>query len=188
MEFTHVSAAGGQCSVRVAGPDSRHAVLLLPDAGDPVDVYDAVSERLHNSDLKTVALESIDGISDDAILTVLDELKLSWVHLVGSGAGAESAWTLAAKTFGRFASLIAVNRCHPAIADEQGTVRAADCPPVELPTTLVVGSSLGRASADASGRFVYSDFRVVQLDGVANVVADEPAALATEIVLRTSPW
>ncbi|MEH6793550.1 alpha/beta fold hydrolase [Rhodococcoides navarretei] len=188
MEFTHVSAAGGQCSVRVAGPDSRHAVLLLPDAGDPVDVYDAVSERLHNSDLKTVALESIDGVSDDAILTVLDELKLSWVHLVGSGAGAESAWTLAAKTFGRFASLIVVNRCHPAIADEQGTVRDADCPPVELPTTLVVGSSLRRASADASGRFVYSDFRVVQLDGSANVVAAEPAALATEIVLRTSPW
>lgn len=124
-----MSAAGGQCSVRVAGPDSRHAVLLLPDTGDPVDVYDAVSERLHNSDLKTVALESIDGVSDNAILTVLDELKLSWVHLVGSGAGAESAWTLAAKTFGRFASLIAVNRCHPAIADEQGTVRAADCPP-----------------------------------------------------------
>ena len=183
-----MSAAGGQCSVRVAGPDSRHAVLLLPDAGDSVDVYDAVGERLHNSDLKTVALESIDGISDDAILAVLDELKLSWVHLVGSGAGAESAWTLAAKTFGRFASLIVVNRCHPAIADEQGTVRAADCPPVELPTTLVVGSSLGRASADASGRFVYSDFRVVQLDGSVNVVADEPAALATEIVLRTSPW
>ncbi|OZD77800.1 hypothetical protein CH273_20625 [Rhodococcus sp. 05-339-2] len=188
MEFTHVSAAGGQCSVRVAGPDSRHAVLLLPDAGDSVDVYDAVGERLHNSDLKTVALESIDGISDDTILAVLDELKLSWVHLVGSGAGAESAWTLAAKTFGRFASLIVVNRCHPAIADEQGAVRAADCPPVELPTTLVVGSSLGRASADASGRFVYSDFRVVQLDGSVNVVADEPAALATEIVLRTSPW
>ena len=112
-----MSAAGGQCSVRVAGPDSRHAVLLLPDTGDSVDVYDAVSERLHNSDLKTVALESIDGVSDEAILGVLDELKLSWVHLVGNGAGAESAWTLAAKTFGRFASLIAVNRCHPAIAD-----------------------------------------------------------------------
>lgn len=188
MEFTHVSAAGGKCSVRVAGPDSRHAVLLLPDADDPVDVYDAVSERLHNSDLKTVALESIDGVSDEVVLAVLDELKLSWVHLVGSGAGAESAWTLAAKTFGRFASLIAVNRCHPAIADEQGVVRAADCPAVEIPTTLVIGSSLGRTPADASGRFAYSDFRVVQLDGVENIPADASAALATEIALRTSPW
>lgn len=56
-----MSAAGGSVSVRVAGPDSRHAVLLLPDIGDSVDVYDSVSERLHNSDLKTVAVEDIDG-------------------------------------------------------------------------------------------------------------------------------
>lgn len=188
MEFTHLSAAGGNCSVRLAGPDSRHAVLLLPDAGDPIDVYDAVSERLHNSDLKTVALERIDGVSDETILSVLDELKLSWVHLVGSGAGAESAWTLAARTFGRFTSLVAVNRCHPAIADEHGVVRAADCPPVELPTTVLVGSTLGRAPVDSSGRLVYADFRVVQLDGARNIVADAPAALASEIVLRTSPW
>ncbi|WP_027496723.1 MULTISPECIES: alpha/beta fold hydrolase [Nocardiaceae] len=188
MEFTHVSAAGGSVSVRVAGPDSRHAVLLLPDIGDSVDGYDSVSERLHNSDLKTVAVEDIDGVGDDAVLALLDELKLSWVHLVGSGAGAESAWRLAAKTFGRFASLIAVDRCHPAIADHRGIVRDADCPAIELPTTLVIGNSEMRPSADNSGRFVYSDFRVVALDGVEHVAADAPAALATEIVLRTSPW
>ncbi|MGA9873318.1 MAG: alpha/beta hydrolase, partial [Rhodococcus sp. (in: high G+C Gram-positive bacteria)] len=35
---------------------------------------------------------------------------------------------------------------------------------------------------------VYGDFRVVQLDGVGNVPSDATAELATEIVLRTSPW
>ncbi|MGB3369246.1 MAG: alpha/beta hydrolase [Rhodococcus sp. (in: high G+C Gram-positive bacteria)] len=174
--------------LRIGGPDSRHAVLLLPGVGDPPDVFDAVVERLHNSDLKTVAVEDGSGLDHDAVLEILNEVALPWVHLVGNREGAELAWGLAARTFGKFASLVVCDRMHPAVADDTGTVLAADCPPVELPTTLVIGSSLRRAGADSSGRLVYGDFRVVQLDGVDNIPSDAPAALATEIVLRTSPW
>lgn len=174
--------------MRIAGPDSRHTVLLLPGAGDAADVYDGVAERLHNSDLSTVAVENVEGLDHTAILEVLDELALPWVHVVGNREGAELAWTLAARTFGRLASLVVCDRGHPAVPDEEGNVLAADCPPVELPTTIVVGSSLRRASADGSGRLVYGDFRVVQLDGVGDVPSEATPALATEIVLRTSPW
>lgn len=183
-----MTAVNGQCSVAIAGPDSRHTVLLLPDSGDPASVYDTITVRLHNSDLKTVVLQSVDDVDHEMILALLEELKLPWVHLVGSGVGAEIAWTLAARTFGRFASLVVADRCHPAIADAQGTVRDASCPPVEVPTTVLIGSSLARASADGSGRFVYTDFRVVELDGVTNIPVDAPAEMTTEIVLRTSPW
>ncbi|WP_072802129.1 alpha/beta fold hydrolase [Rhodococcoides yunnanense] len=188
MDYKQVAARGGSCSVRIAGPESRHAVLLLPGVGDSPDLYDGVAERLHNSDLRTVAVEDITGLDHDGVLAVLDELSLPWVHLVGSREGAELAWGLAARTFGRFASLVVCDRGHPAVADDRGVVLSADCPPVELPTTLMIGSSLRRASADGSGRVVYSEFRVVQLDGIANIPADATAELATEIVLRTSPW
>lgn len=163
-------------------------MLLLPGVGDSKDVFDGVAERLHNSDLKTIAVEDVSGLDHEGVLEVLDELALPWVHVVGSREGAELAWGLAARTFGKFASLVVCDRVHPAVADHEGTVVAADCPPIELPTTLVVGSSLMRPSADASGRLVYGDFRVVQLDGVDNIPVNAPAELATEIVLRTSPW
>lgn len=188
MDYKQVAARGGSCSLRIAGPETRHTVLLLPGEGDSPEVYDAVAERLHNSDLKTVAVEDIAGLDHDAVLEVLDEIALPWVHLVGSGAGAELAWGLAARTFGKFQSLVVCDRPHPAVADADGVVVSADCPPVELPTTLVIGSSLRRASADGSGRLVYGDYRVVQLDGVENIPAAASAELATEIVLRTSPW
>ncbi len=106
----------------------------------------------------------------------------------GAGAGAEIAWQLAAKTFGRFASLIVADRGHPAVPGVDGAVLDAACPAVELPTTVVVGTSLGRPSADASGRYAYSEFRIVQLDGVDDIPTKAPAELATEIVLRTGSW
>ncbi|WP_137725102.1 alpha/beta fold hydrolase [Prescottella subtropica] len=188
MESTSVAVGTGSVTVRIAGPESRHTVLLLPDAGDPSDVFDAVCARLHDSDLRTVVPESVDGLDVPSVIALLDELKLPWVNLVGAGTGAELAWQLAARTFGRFASLIVADRGHPAAPSVDGTVLDAVCPAVELPTTLVVGSSLGRACADVTGRYVYSDFRVVQLDGVDNVPAKAAAELATEIVLRTGSW
>lgn len=188
MELTHVAVRNGSCTVRIDGPASKHTVLLLPGAGDGSDVYDAVCDRLHNSDLRTIVPEDITGLDDAAVMTLLDEAKVGWVNLVGSREGADLAWRLAARQFGRFASLVVVDRGHPAVPDSKGVVRESDCPPVELPTTVMVGGPERRAEADASGRFVYSDFRVVQLDGIANVPASAPAELATEIVLRTSPW
>lgn len=183
-----MTARDGTCSVRISGPDSRHTVLLLPGVGDPPSIYDGVVERLHNSDLKTIVVEDISGLTYTDVVEVLDELSLPWVHLVGSKEGAELAWLLAARTFGRITSLVVCDRVHPGVADDNGTVLDAGCPPVELPTTLMIGSSLQRASAERSSRLVYGDFRIVQLDGVADIPSGATAELATEAVLRTSPW
>ncbi|MGC0363561.1 pimeloyl-ACP methyl ester carboxylesterase [Rhodococcus sp. 27YEA15] len=181
MELTRVAVGSGSCTVRIDGPVSKHAVLLLPGDNDPVDLYDDVCERLHNSDLRTVAVESIENLDERTAVVLLNELNIAWVNLVGRGAGADLAWLLAARQFGRFASLISVDRGHPSVDGVDGV------PAVEVPTTIVVGSA-GRALADASGRFVYSDFRVTEIPGANDVVVDAPAELATEIVLRTSPW
>ncbi|MDJ0391891.1 alpha/beta hydrolase [Rhodococcus sp. G-MC3] len=188
MDHKQVSARGGSSMLRIAGPESRHVVLLLPGVGDLPDVYDGVAEKLHNSDLKTIAVEDVAGLDQAAVLEILDELSLPWVHLVGSKEGAELAWSMAARTFGKFTSLVVCDRPHPAIADETGTVLEAGCPAVELPTTLMIGSSLRRAAADGTGRLVYGDFRVVELDGVDDIPSGATSELATEIVLRTSPW
>ena len=67
-------------------------------------------------------------------------------------------------------------------------VLGIDCAPVELPTTVMIGHAADRAQADQSGRFVYSDFRVVALDGIDNIPAQASHEMATEIVLRTSSW
>lgn len=171
---------GSDKTVRVDGPASKHVVLLLTGEGDSPDVYDAVCERLHSSDLRTVVPEG-GGWTEEAVLSVLDQMSLGWVNLVGSGAGAEVAWELAARHFGKFASLIVCDRPHPAVG-------GSECPPVELPTTVMVGSPERRADIDASGRYVYGDLRIVETPATDNVPRDCGAELASEIVLRTSPW
>ena len=182
-----VVTGNGTCKVRVDGPESRHTVVLLPAVQEAADVYDQVCVRLHNSGLRTVVPESIEGLDDTDILTILDELKLGWANLMGNREGAELAWRLAAKSFGRFASLVAVDRGHPALADAAGNVAEAACPAVELPTTVMVGGPKNRNWAELSGRHVYGEFRVVELD-VDNIPVKASHELATEIVLRTSSW
>lgn len=165
-------------SVRVGGPDSGDVVLLIPGAGDPDTVWDAVAQRLHNSDLRTVTIDSVDGLTDARVLATLDELKIPWVNLVGHREGADVAWSLAARTFGRFVSLVAIDRGHP----------GADCPPVEVRTTVVVSDPAKQPEADTSGRKVFGDFRIVTLDPCACAPVDAAPAVATEIVMRTSAW
>ena len=66
------------------------------------------------------------------------------------------------------------------------------CPPIEVPTTMVWSDgdpALGRAQAEASGRFVYSDYRFSELHGVDHWVPQNAAAsLASEIALRSATW
>ena len=117
-------------------------VVLLRASDDPETVYDDVCERLHNSGLRTVVIGAQDhALTERSVLAVLDELSLAWVNLVGNKDGADVAWLLAARTFGRFVSLIVMDRGHPAIADGQGHVLAEDCPAVEMPTTVLVGDA-----------------------------------------------
>jgi pimeloyl-ACP methyl ester carboxylesterase len=188
MESRTVTTPAGTTQVRIGGPDSRHTVLLLPDAGETADVFDTVCERLHNSDLRTVVPETIDGLDASGVFALLDELKLPWVHLAGSGAGAELAWSVAAGRFGRFASLVVADRGHPAVTDLDGRVRDAAAPAAEVPTTIVIGNPGRRAEADASMRYVTGEFRVVELEGVGNIPAQAPAEFASAIALRTGSW
>lgn len=188
MESKQVGTADGPVDVRVDGPESAHVVTLLRASDDPVTIYDDVCARLHESGLRTVVIGAADGaLTEAAVIEVLDSLKLSWVNLVGNGDAAEVAWLLAARTFGRFVSLIVADRGHPSIPDATGAVRGADCPAVELPTTVLVGDPAQREAAELSGRKVYSDFRVVEIETDGGT-AKAGAQLATEIVLRTSTW
>lgn len=99
----------------------------------------------------------------------------------------ELAWRVCAGRFGRFMSLVVADHGHPAVPDADGNVADASCPPLELPVTMLVTKSLPRATADASGRYVYGEFRVVPLE-VDNIATEAGHEFATEIVLRTSLW
>ena len=105
----------------------------------------------------------------------------------GTGSGGELAWELAATRLDRFIGLVVVDRGHPRVADLAGVVRDEDCPPVEMNTTALVSTPAARAVAKASQRYVYGDFRLVELLGRRNA-QESTAQLAAEIVLRTSTW
>ncbi|MGN0043314.1 alpha/beta fold hydrolase [Rhodococcus sp. (in: high G+C Gram-positive bacteria)] len=188
MESTMVTTDSGSIEVRVDGPDSRHSVLLLPDAGQGAGVFDSVCERLHNSDLRTIVPETLDGLTPDGVFAVLDQLSLPWVHLAGIGAGAEMAWTVASGRFGRFASLVVVDRGHPVVPMFDGAVRDASAPVAEVPTTIVIGDPARKPEADASMRYVTGEFRVVDLGSIDNVPARAAAEFASAIALRTGSW
>lgn len=187
MKSRRITVGDRAWTVRVDGPESRHSVLLLPDAGDPVDVYDQVCARLHTSDLRTYTVESIDGLDPAGVHAILDELGVPWVNVAGRGAGSALAWQVCAGPFGRFISMVVADRGHPAITGADGAITDAGSRPMELPVTVLVTKNLPRSVADASGRFVYGEFRVVEID-VDNVATEADHELATEIVLRTSLW
>ncbi|GAB2722767.1 alpha/beta hydrolase [Nocardia thraciensis] len=187
METRRIAVGDRAWTVRVGGPHSRHTVLLLPDAGDPVDVYDRVATRLHTSDLRTIAVETLDDLDATAVYAILDDLGVPWANLAGVGAGADLAWQLSARGFGRFIGLVVAGRAHPAVPVADGTVGDPTCPAVELPTTVIATKHLPRTAADASGRHVYGEFRVTQVD-VAHVATEADHELATEIVLRSGLW
>jgi hypothetical protein len=68
-----------------------------------------------------------------------------------------------------------------------GVIRDDHCPPVEINTTALVSSPAAHSVAQASQRYVYGDYRVVELLGRRNA-HESTAQLAAEIVLRTSTW
>jgi hypothetical protein len=58
---------------------------------------------------------------------------------------------------------------------------------VEIGTTVLASTPDGRAVANNSQRYVYADYRTVDLLGRRNA-QESTAQLAAEIVLRTSTW
>jgi pimeloyl-ACP methyl ester carboxylesterase len=146
-----------------------------------------VCQRLHTASLKTVVIAPDPQLSAKSVVGILDTLGVRWALLVGDRVGGELAWELAATRLDRFIGLVVVDRGHPSVADQAGLTRDPDCPPVEVNTTALVSSPAARSIARASQRFVYGDYRVVELLGRRNA-AESTAQLAAEIVMRTSTW
>jgi len=172
--------------VAVAGPEKGIVVLILGDDKRAPVAYDAVCERLHTASLRTVVIGAEPRLTPKSVVGVLDALAIGWAVVVGDRAGGELAWELAATRLGRFVGLVVIDRGHPRVTDPNGVVRDEHCPPVEIATTVLVSSARARAVARDSQRFVYAEYRVVDLG--RRTVQESTAQLAAEIVLRTSTW
>src|ERR1700722_5051182 len=173
--------------VAVAGPDNGVVVVILGAEQRATAAYDAVCERLHTASLRTVVIGPDPRLTGKSVIGILDSLGIGWAVIVGDRAGAELAWKLAATRLGRFVGLVAIDRGHPRVADVGGVVRDEEGPPVEVATTVLVSSPAARSVANDSQRFVYADYRVVDLLARRNA-QESTAQLAAEIVLRTSSW
>lgn len=173
--------------VAVAGPDKGVVVVILAAEQRAPAAYDAVCERLHTASLRTVVIGPDPRLTGKSVIGILDSLGIGWGVVVGDRSGAELAWKLAATRLGRFVGLVAIDRGHPRVADLDGVVRDEECPPVEVATTVLVSSPAARSIARDSQRFVYADYRMVDLLGRRNA-RESTAQLAAEIVLRASSW
>ncbi len=169
------------------GPEKGSVVVLLCASQRTLPAYEAVCERLHTASLRTIAIGPDPRLTPKSVVGILDVLDVSWGVLVGDREGAEIAWELAATRLDRFTGLVVIDRGHPRVADHTGVIRDSDCPPVEINTTALVSNSVAHSVAQASQRFVYGDYRVVELLGRRNA-QESTAQLAAEIVLRTSTW
>src|ERR1700754_1085816 len=187
MPSTMVTVDGFPVPVEVAGPDKGSVVVLLGAAQNSATAYDAVCQRLHTASLRTVVIDPDPRLTAKSVVGIMDMLDVQWGLLVGDRIGGELAWELAATRLDRFIGLVVIDRGHPRVADQSGLVRDEHCPPVEMNTPALVSSPAARAVARASQRFVYGDFRLVELLGRRNA-QEATAQLAAEIVLRTSTW
>jgi pimeloyl-ACP methyl ester carboxylesterase len=173
--------------VSVSGPENGVVVLILGAEQRAPAAYDALCERLHTASIRTVVIGPEPRLTPKSVIGILDALGIGWAVVVGDRTGAEIAWELAATRLGRFVGLVAIDRGHPRVADLDGAIRDEDCPPVEIATTVLVSSPAGLAMARDSQRFVYADYRTVELLGRRNA-QESTAQLAAEIVLRSSTW
>lgn len=182
-----VAVDGFGVPVEIAGPEKGSVVVVLGASNQTPVAYDAVCQRLHTASLRTVVIGQDPRLTPKSVLGILDSVGVRWALLVGDRLGGELAWELAATRLDRFIGLVVIDRGHPRVPDLAGVVRDEHCPPVELNTTVLVSTSAARTVARASQRFVYGEYRVVDLLGRRNA-ADSTAQLAAEIVMRTSTW
>lgn len=182
-----LTVEGFPVEVNVAGPDKGPVVVMLGAANQVPAAYDGVCQRLHTASLRTVVVGPDGRLSPKSVLGILDSLDVKWALLFGDRAGGEIAWELAASKLDRFIGLVVIDRGHPCVADMTGVVRDEHCPPVEINTTAMVSTPAAGAVARASQRYVFGDFRLVEMLGRRNA-PESTAQLAAEIVLRTSTW
>ncbi|MCV7132798.1 alpha/beta hydrolase [Mycobacterium hodleri] len=187
MPSTVLTVDGFPATVDVSGPDKGSVVVLLGATHQGPAAYDAICQRLHTASLRTVVIAPDPRLSAKSVVGILDSVGVRWALLVGDRIGGELAWELAATRLDRFIGLVVVDRGHPRVPDQAGEVRDEHCPPVEVNTTALVSSPAARTVAKASQRYVYGDYRIVELLGRRNA-QESTAQLAAEIVLRTSTW
>jgi pimeloyl-ACP methyl ester carboxylesterase len=187
MPSTVVTVDGFPATVDVAGPENGSVVVLIGASQQGPAAYDAVCQRLHTASLRTVVIGPDPRLTPKGVVGILDSVGVRWALLVGDRIGGELAWELAATRLDRFIGLVVVDRGHPRVPDHAGVVRDDRCPPVEVNTTALVSTPSARTVAKASQRYVYGDYRVVELLGRGNP-GESTAQLAAEIVLRTSTW
>src|SRR6478735_12324601 len=187
MPSTMMTVDGFPATVDVSGPDKGSVVVLLGAAQQAPAAYDAVCQRLHTASLRTVVIAPDPRLTAKMVVAILDALEVKWALLVGDRVGGELAWELAATRLDRFIGLVVIDRGHPRVADLTGTIRDETCPPVEMNTAALVSTPAARSVAKASQRYVYGDFRLVDLLGRRNA-QEATAQLAAEIVMRTSTW
>ncbi len=187
MPSTTVAVEGFSVPVDVSGPDKGAVVVVLGAGHQPAAAYDAVCQRLHTASLRTVVVPPDPRLTAKSVVAILDALGVKWALLVGDRVGGELAWELAATRLDRFIGLVVIDRGHPRVADAAGVIRDEHFPPVEMNTTAWVSTPAARAVAKASQRYVYGDYRMVDLLGRRNA-AESTAQLAAEIVMRTSTW
>ena len=187
MPSTVLTVDGFPATVDVTGPEKGSVVVLLGAAHQGPAAYDAVCERLHTASLRTVVIAPDPRLRPKSIVGILDSVGVRWALLVGDRLGGELAWELAATRLDRFIGLVVIDRGHPRVPDQAGVIRDGHCPPVEVNTTALVSTPAARNVAKASQRYVYGDYRLVEMLGRRNA-HESTAQLAAEIVLRTSTW
>src|SRR3977135_2817382 len=187
MPSTMVTVDGFPVPVDVAAPDTASAGGVLVAADHAPAAYDAVCQRLHTASLRTIVIGPDPRLTAKSVGGILGSLDIKWAFLVCDVRVGELACELAAPRLYRFIGLVVVDRGHPRVADLTGVIRDEHCPPVEMDPTALVSTTAARAAAKARQRFVYGDFRLVDLLGRRNA-AESTAQLAAEIVLRTSSW
>ena len=177
---------GFSVAVGVSGADKDPAVVIFANRRG-FGAYDAVCRRLHLARFRTAVIGFHPRLDTRSVIGVLGALGIPWALLVAEGAGGELAWTLAATRPERFKGLVAINCGHPCVPDVTGVVVDDRCPPVEINTTMMFDTSARRATAHATSRHVYGEFRVAQLvDG--GDVQNSSAQVAAEIVPRACSW
>ncbi len=186
-----ITIGGLDRRVHVTGPDGAPAVLILLGTGgaSPEPSAQVLAERLEAAGLQSFVWRwEGSAPAHEDVAAAIDQLGLRWVNLVGTGDGAAAAWQTAARHFGRVSSLVVLDAAHPAVADAHGAAADASCPAVDVATTLVVWAPECRQPAYATGRHVYSDYRVVEPGAGGGGAEAVAAVLATETVLRSNPW
>src|SRR4029079_37431 len=180
MPSTMVTVDGIPAPVEVAGAANGSVVVVLGAAHHAPAPYEAICQRLHTASLRTIVIGPDPRLTAKSVVGILDALDVRWALLVGDRIGGELAWELAATRLDRFIGLVVIDRGHPRVADLTGVIRDDDCPPVEMNTTALGSNAAARAVAKASQRYVYGDYRMVDLLGRRNA-QESTAQLAAEI-------